>query len=1435
MTVAIGFPLVGNAHDNASAPALACYLWEYVGEDPQKTVVVHFGSESRRTTLSNFLGDSYQWADDLLRAASRTVLIEIGGAVAGGGIATAEALIKGQGEVSGGSAGLALCLACHWRLPVRPSGGSPIDAYVLLTGRVEGSQRVTTLPLDPVGLVAKLRFVEDWVNRRNQVLVVTQCDIGHLSGSALIDDWPTQAPVWIRDRSAKRCIALPVSFWPALKELAQWISLEQVLTVPLAEPAEEPVALPAVEATSQDKRSGLFFRDLLLAALGTDNLALDQVARAKAYIEDPQDEELSRLLARPLDDFEIQLDAMRRAAELFGAADSDIGSDTRNVLVSGPTGSGKTALIDALVLRSILHGEGMCLYLAPTRALASEYSRNFSRRYGKLIDYAKQRYAGETASQRIALSTGEDTEHDVEVLNAEVDLACLVFEKANVLSARGYDALTGHDSRLRLVVADELHMITDVHRGGVLDLLLSKLRHSAMHRLPERPLRIAGVTTEAFAADFAADDVRAFHSMGEGSEPRVTRPICLVARRRPVPVDHLTLLIAPDAAGVATQPEQICLLQQDSDRVLSDDALMALAGRMHQTARVLTDSGASALPGGHDHFFSEVILRQIEAGYQSIILARGSADGLFSIAHQLAAKLPSADSESFAAIKQRIEQADVTSMRKKHLLDAAAKGIFIHSSDQPRPLREAVEEFFSASSQGIAVLLTTETLSYGVNLSADCVVLASPWFPRENRNGPGVRSMKLSVNAFHNLLGRAGRFGHKMPNGVARALVLIEDAYKRKEKRRVETPTQGDLFRSLKKYYGASESRRYGMSALFLPRDDELGVQGMSELARAKKQLVTPSRPTDIPSDVDLAKAASFNAFRTICDGLRYLSIAHDGDYPPDPNGLTRFLLDWTTYSAVELGVFSSQASREQENERLGLESFVPRLVRGLSELGFLRFDAAAQLYELTEQAEALINTGVRPSAVAPIRHFLGLIENRSEDLPIDIVALAFCSVPEFWNAAAGDLCQVMYWTQLPTHGLGRLTEERLIGVAKKRLHSCAAVLGVNGDTLIDLAAKQYSATIEADARGLQFVPSKPNEEGNQTQPRLNEASYFNLCAIVIGWLAGWGEDRLLKWYWADEVDGKPREEGPASSKRPHTFKVQLAEKLGWLARMTYNYFAGDVPMPGAIRAELLPFSQRCRLGVPEKCVRYMTGLEGDETASMLDMPSRTVAVMHAESVADASLAIAELKDPMSDWGRRARRFYEREIRDKLRMVLPADSLPQREARGTLVNALARATSVADEVGLDIFVWAAVRQWVDDIARPNVCEAVDQIRVVKFSLPGGHDGELRFGDHRAKFDPPATVSLRVCMPYEGQMITEPCVSLFGAIALLGFSIRGIFSAEAARKVGESSPLLTVRSVVTELGNLTALTQLPRLREALLSFREPSLILAASGSKATKVQ
>jgi helicase len=126
-------------------------------------------------------------------------------------------------------------------------------------------------------------------------------------------------------------------------------------------------------------------------------------------------------------------------------------------VVAAPTASGKTLIAEMALLKVFFETPGKVLYLVPLRALAREKYEDLSARY-------------RGTGMRVTLSTGDYDSTDPWLLDA--DLIITTNEKMDSLIRHRAPWLRD----VRLVVADEIHLLGDPHRGPTLEVVLTRLR-----------------------------------------------------------------------------------------------------------------------------------------------------------------------------------------------------------------------------------------------------------------------------------------------------------------------------------------------------------------------------------------------------------------------------------------------------------------------------------------------------------------------------------------------------------------------------------------------------------------------------------------------------------------------------------------------------------------------------------------------------------------------------------------------------------------------------------------------------------------------------------------------------------------------------------------------------------------------------------------------
>lgn len=128
----------------------------------------------------------------------------------------------------------------------------------------------------------------------------------------------------------------------------------------------------------------------------------------------------------------------------------------RNLVAAIPTASGKSLIGIVPALRMLAQRAGRVLYIVPLKALAAEKRDDF------------ERFA-DTLGFRVHMSTGDLDSDDRGLSDADVVVA--TSEKADSMLRHG----SGWIRSVRLVIADEVHMIHDPGRGPTLEVTLTKM------------------------------------------------------------------------------------------------------------------------------------------------------------------------------------------------------------------------------------------------------------------------------------------------------------------------------------------------------------------------------------------------------------------------------------------------------------------------------------------------------------------------------------------------------------------------------------------------------------------------------------------------------------------------------------------------------------------------------------------------------------------------------------------------------------------------------------------------------------------------------------------------------------------------------------------------------------------------------------------------
>lgn len=375
----------------------------------------------------------------------------------------------------------------------------------------------------------------------------------------------------------------------------------------------------------------------------------------------------------------------------------------RNVLVSAPTGSGKTVVGEHAVALALRDG-GKAFYTAPIKALSNQ-------KYGDLV-----RVLG---PERVGLLTGDHSvngDAPVVVMTTEV-LRNMVYARSSTLAG------------LRWVVLDEVHFLQDAYRGPVWEEVL-------IHTPPEVGFVCLSATVSN--ATELGDWIEALRgpteTVLEHRRPVRLDPLYFVGDRSSE-VDHLI----PVLVDGRPNPEGA---RFDADRPRQGAPRRGRPRRRFVTPRRLETI---------ERLDDEDLLPTIY-----FIFSRAACDDAAS--HCLDAGLRLTDADERVRIRalaeRRVEALtddDLDVLGYDRWLAALENGVAAHHAGMIPAFREAVEDCFNEGL--VKAVFATETLALGINMPARSVVIER--LTKFN----GESHEFLTPSQFTQLTGRAGRRG----------------------------------------------------------------------------------------------------------------------------------------------------------------------------------------------------------------------------------------------------------------------------------------------------------------------------------------------------------------------------------------------------------------------------------------------------------------------------------------------------------------------------------------------------------------------------------------------------------------------------------------------------------------------------------------------------
>ena len=383
-----------------------------------------------------------------------------------------------------------------------------------------------------------------------------------------------------------------------------------------------------------------------------------------------------------------------------------------NVLVSAPTGSGKTLIANYAIGRVLERGE-RAFYTTPLKALSNQKYKELSEIYGP---------------SRVGLLTGDTS------INHGADVIVMTTEVLrNMLLTESHQLMT-----LGLVVLDEVHYLQDQFRGGVWEEVII---------LTPSAVRFVALSATIGNADF----------LGQWfSEVRGPTSI-VVEKERPIQLhNHLCVIQRGQ-----TNAEIADLLDgaRLSDQARRIDNLMKATRRFRPGPKWKGPKTSAPPPPFRPPRRSELLLaleRDDLLPAIVFIFSRAACDDAVHQCRRDGLLFTTPDErrtiETIADARLTgYSDEDLKALEYADFIDSLRRGLAMHHAGMVPAFREIVEACFELNL--LAVVFATETLALGVNMPARSVALE-----RFTKYSDAGRAFLTSAE-YSQMTGRAGRRG----------------------------------------------------------------------------------------------------------------------------------------------------------------------------------------------------------------------------------------------------------------------------------------------------------------------------------------------------------------------------------------------------------------------------------------------------------------------------------------------------------------------------------------------------------------------------------------------------------------------------------------------------------------------------------------------------
>lgn len=412
-------------------------------------------------------------------------------------------------------------------------------------------------------------------------------------------------------------------------------------------------------------------------------------------------------------------------------ADSSFWDLRQNLIIKGEPGSGKTLVAEWAFLSLPLYKQSRIrkmLYLLPYRALLNEKYNYFLHGYNR-------------SCFRIFRSSSDFYEEDNDILTANCDIGIMIYEKLEHIFRLGLNQdqlFYEYD----LIVMDEFSIISTIDRGIIVNNILKRYMSLPVEREHRKKARILSLTVpECRTAEYSSMNFRTISN--EKKPVYINEAIIQADRGIVIPKNGGTLWpIEYDNLSIVSKSD-------NGDEIESKDDL-----KYYENKQLLQYLIEAHRKQGHNI----IVFCSSKENSRNLCLSISKVIKKSHVPH--------------GNWKERLELIQGKIGDNAYgcidflMLQSAEYGVTYHNADLPSELRREIEKEYQKKDGRLDIVVSTETLAYGINCSADVIIIYDRIKPTSIDDFPnfkyGYDLYMRYINSveYKNYIGRAGRLGY---------------------------------------------------------------------------------------------------------------------------------------------------------------------------------------------------------------------------------------------------------------------------------------------------------------------------------------------------------------------------------------------------------------------------------------------------------------------------------------------------------------------------------------------------------------------------------------------------------------------------------------------------------------------------------------------------